>query len=384
MRIAVIYDFAVNKGGGDFVMLNILEALNNASYKVSLLTSRPKGLYESAEFFGKPVPNVNICHVRVPSYLRHPYTIAYIACEVAKIKGDAYDAYLVSDDIPKYIASQKGVCYMHYPHAARFKFKEYIATKYKTTLRGKLVWRLHKALFPRLYLTGRKPKRWLLMANSLVTRRHAAETFHVDVKDVVLLNPPVSARRINEVWRNSSLKKENLIVCVGRFEFEKRFTEVLQALARLNKSLDVKLSLIGFAYDERHLLKAIKTFRLEENVELLVNAEREALINRLLRAKALVHPTPHEPFGIAVVEGMAAGCIPIVRKGFNGPWLEITKEGKYGFGFYGLKQLTEAIKKVIESYSSFDIGAIALRALEFDEAEFKRKFINLFKNFMTA
>ena len=384
MRIAVIYDFAVNKGGGDFVMLSILEALNNAHYNVSLLTSRPKGLYESAEFFGKPVPNVNICHVRVPSYLRHPYTIAYIAREVAKIEGDTYDAYLVSDDIPKYIASQKGICYMHYPHAARFKFKEYIATKYRTTLRGRLIWRFHRTIFPKFYLTSGKPKNWLFVANSIVTRRHVAESFHVDVENVALLNPPVAARRINEIWRNSSLEKENLIVCVGRFEPEKRFTDVFQALARLRKRVDVELSLIGFKYDEGHLIKAIRELGLEENVELLVNARREALINRLLRAKALVHPTPHEPFGIAVVEGMVAGCIPLVRRGFNGPWLEITREGKYGFGFSSVEELVDVMGKAIELYDSFHVEAIVERALEFDEAEFKRKFISMFKNFMVT
>jgi len=384
MKIGVIYDFSVNKGGGDFVMLNVLEALSSAGYDVSLLTSHPAGLRESAEFFCKPFPNIDIRHIRVPSYLRHPYTIAYIARKAAKTGGDAYDAYLVSDDIPKYIVDKKGACYMHYPHAARFKFKEYIATKYKATLRGRLAWGFHKAFFPRVYLTNRKPENWLLIANSIVTRRHVAETFHVDVEDVALLNPPVSTRRINEVWRNSSLKKENLIVCVGRFEFEKRFTEVLQALARLKKRVNAKLSLIGFTYDERRILEAIRTLRLEENVELLVNAERGTLINRLLRAKALVHPAPHEPFGIAVVEGMAAGCIPIVRRGFNGPWLEITKEGKYGLGFNSLEELADAIEKVVKSYDSFDAEAIVSRALEFDEAEFKRKFINMFENFMVT
>jgi len=384
VKVAVIYDFAVNKGGGDFVMLNILEALNDARYEVSLLTSRPKGLHESAEFFGNPIPNVDIRHVKVPSYLRHPYTIAYVAREATKNGGDDYDAYLVSDDIPKCVANQRGVCYMHYPHAARFKFKEYIATRYKTTLRGRLAWRLHKALFPRLYLTDRKPENWLLIANSIVTRCHVAETFHVD-EDVALLNPPVSARRINEAWRNNSLEKENLIVCVGRFEFEKRFIEVIRALAHLKKrNINVKLSLIGFKHDEGHLIKAIRELGVEENVELLVNAGRDVLINRLLRAKALVHPTPHEPFGIAVVEGMAAGCIPIVRRGFNGPWLEITKEGKYGFGFNNPEELASAIKKVIESYGSFDVEAIASRALEFDEAKFKRRLINLFESFMVA
>ncbi|MHA1834569.1 MAG: glycosyltransferase [Candidatus Baldrarchaeia archaeon] len=384
MKIGIIYDFGVNKGGGDFVMLNILEALNNASCEVSLLTSRPKGLYESAEFFGKPTPNVDTRHVMVPSYLKHPYTIAYVAREAAKAGGNAYDAYLVSDDIPKCVANQRGVCYMHYPHAARFKFKEYIATKFKATLRGRLAWRLHKALFPRLYLTDRKPENWLLMANSIVTRQHVAETFHVDVEDLVLLNPPVGAKKINEAWRNGSLEKENLIVCVGRFEFEKRFAEVLQALACLKNSVDVRLNLIGFTYNERHLNRVIKALKLEKNVELLVNVGRGALINRLLKAKAIVHPAPREPFGIAVVEGMAAGCIPIVRRGFNGPWLEITNEGKCGFGFSSTGELADAIKRVIEFYDSFDVEAIVSRALEFDEGIFKRKFISIFENFMLA
>jgi biofilm PGA synthesis N-glycosyltransferase PgaC len=78
MRIAVIYDFAANLGGGDFVMLNILEALHDVGYKVTLLTSYPEGLQFSARFFGKTIPNVNIYSVKVPRFLKHPYSIAYI------------------------------------------------------------------------------------------------------------------------------------------------------------------------------------------------------------------------------------------------------------------------------------------------------------------
>jgi len=384
MKVAVIYDFALNKGGGDFVMLNILEALGNAGYEVSLFTSHPKGLHESAKFFDKPVPNVDAHHVKVPNFFRHPYTIAYIARKAAKIEDYAYDAYLVSDDIPKSIADRKGVCYLHYPHAARFKFREYIAIKYKTTIHGRLMWRVHETLFPRYFIADKRPKNWLLMANSIATRRHAAETFHVSAEEIALINPPVSAKRINEAWRNSSLKKENLVVCVGRFEIEKHFIEVLQALAHLKKNADVKLSLVGFACDEGHLVRTIKAYGLEEDVELLVNAERKVLVNRLLRAKAIVHPASHEPFGIAVVEAMAAGCIPIVRKGLNGPWLEITEKGKYGFGFNSPKEIVDVIRKVIKSYNNLNIKAIVERALKFDESEFRRKFIDLFENFMST
>jgi glycosyltransferase involved in cell wall biosynthesis len=345
------------------------------------LTSYAKGLQESAEFFDKPVPNVDICHVKVPSYLRHPYTIAYIARKVAEVGSSTYDTYLVSDDIPKCIANQKGICYIHYTHAARFNFKEYMATKYKTTLRGKLVWRIHKTLFPRFYLVDRKPEKWILVANSMITRQHATKTFHVDIEDVILPNPPVASKVINKMWKNSSFEKENLIVCVGRFEFEKHFTEVLHALVSLKKKINVKLSLIGFAYDERRIFEVIRMLGLEENVELLVNAERRTLIEGLLRAKAIVHPTPHEPFGIAVVEGMAAGCIPIIRRGFNGPWMEITQKGAYGLGFNSVDELGNMLLKAIMRYDDFDINAVTSKALEFDETVFKEKFLRMLKGF---
>jgi glycosyltransferase involved in cell wall biosynthesis len=179
------------------------------------------------------------------------------------------------------------------------------------------------------------------------------------------------------------MARVSIIVSSKRFEFEKCFTEVLHALARLKKKINVKLSLIGFAYDERRIFEVIRVLGLEENVELLVNAERRTLIDRLLRAKAIVHPALHEPFGIAVVEGMAAGCVPIVRRGANGPWLEITKEGKYGLGFNSLEELVDLVEKVIEFYNSLNIKVITARALEFDEAKFRQKFINMFENFLT-
>ena len=379
MEIAVIYDFGINKGGGDFVMFNILEALYNANHEVTLITSRPNGLKESAKFFGKNVPSVEIRAIKVPSLLKHPYTIAYTARKTVKGEGDAYDAYIVSDDIPRYIADCKGICYMHYPHAARFLFREYVATKYKTTLRGRLLWKLHEITFPEFYIVNRKPEKWVLIANSLVTRLHAAKTFHINIKDIFLLNPPIASRKINEKLRASFWEKEDLVVYIGRFEIEKRFMDILYALAYLREKMNIKLSLIGFTRDEELIFKIVKKLKLEKNIELLVNANREILINRLLRAKAIVHPAPHEPFGIAVVEGMAAGCIPIVKKGVNGPWLEIIEKGKYGFGFNNVEELAKLIENALKMYDSINVKAIMAKALQYDEMIFQEKFIGLLK-----
>jgi glycosyltransferase involved in cell wall biosynthesis len=380
MNIGVIYDFNIHRGGGDYVMLNILDALSSTEYEVTLLTSHPKGIYESATFFDINVPKVSINYIKVPKVFKHPYTIAYVARNALTIES-GFDMYFISDDVPKCIAGKNGVCYLHYPHAARFNFHEYISNKYTTTLRGKFEWEFHKVLFPRFFLASNLPKNWLVVANSMVTSDHAAKTFNIDNKHIMLLNPPVDARRINRMWKNSGLLKESLVVCVGRFELEKRFIEVLQALTFVIKSVEIKLSLIGFSSDEHKLLEVIRDLKLEKNIELLVNADRQTVLDRLIKAKALVHPSPREPFGIAVVEGMAAGCIPIVRRGTNGPWHDIICEGKYGLSYESVEELASALTRVICNYDCFNIEEIASASLKFDKLNFKLKIIEYMKNF---
>ena len=378
MKVGIIYDFGINRGGGDFVMLNIIKALSNRGYDVSLVTSNPHGIYEAAKYFDEDVPSINIRYVRVPHILKHPYTIAYIANKVAK--AEKYDIYVISDDIPKAISNQRGICYVHYSHASRFRFKMYTASKYRKSIKGRIIWSLHRIFFPMFFLKDSLPQNWLLIANSMVTRRHLAETFHIHDNSIALLNPPVASAKIYRVWRNSSVEKENLAVCIGRLEPDKGFIDVLKAVAKLKGKL--RLSLMGFSDSEEEIVKAVKDLKLENNVELIVNADRKTIMERLIRAKAIVHPTPHEPFGIAVVEGMATGCIPVVRRGFNGPWMEITQEGHYGIGFNSIEELAEALESVIQFYDNVDPKAIASRALEFDETRFRQRFMEIFENFI--
>jgi len=87
-----------------------------------------------------------------------------------------------------------------------------------------------------------------------------------------------------------SIEKEDLAVCVGRFELEKKFEEAILAMKYLN---NVRLSIMGFNHDEAYLNRLrqlIRGLRLKDRVELLVNAERNAVLDKLLQAKALGIP----------------------------------------------------------------------------------------------
>ena len=87
MNIGVIYDFGVNKGGGDFVMLNIIEVLSREGHKVTLETSNIKSFYGAQEIFQEAIGQIATNRVRT-KFLPHPYSIAYMAKKVVRKKYD--------------------------------------------------------------------------------------------------------------------------------------------------------------------------------------------------------------------------------------------------------------------------------------------------------
>ncbi|XHH08904.1 MAG: glycosyltransferase family 4 protein [Candidatus Bathyarchaeia archaeon] len=383
MKIAVVYDFSSHNGGGDLVMLSILETLKNAGHQLTLVTSNPNGLTAVNAFFGKNVDCHNIQFIKLPPFLPHPYTIAYMA---KKIKEKSFDGYVFSDDVPKCLWNKKVICYIHYSHAARLKFTFYLTNKYRERISGRILCYIHRSIFEIFYPTVRIPTRnWLLIANSFTTQKHTAQTFSLAPDQIRLVYPPVASTKINTLLKNEKVEKRNNVVCLGRFEPDKGFDNVIRSLSILRNKFEVTLILMGFAYDQaflENLRNYIKTLRLENRVILRVNAERNEVIDNLLTAKALVHPAKNEPFGLSVVEAMAAGCVPIVSRGLNGPWNEIIQNGKYGLGYATPVELASMIQRVVEKYDFYNINAITQRSLDFDEKVFKEKMLKIFQKFL--
>ncbi len=267
---------------------------------------------------------------------------------------------------------------------ARLNFNVYQPADYKKNMRKKILWWTHKHLFHYYYPTAKVSENWLLISNSAVTLEHASKTFDINPLRIPLIHPPTCAKSINVLLNDGKMLKENIAVCLGRFEPDKNYAEVISAFTLLSLTLKLKLILIGFSHNLKYvdeLKSIIRTNRLEDCVDLILNADRKTVLENLFKAKVLIHPALNEPFGLSVVESMAAGCIPIVNKGFNGPWLEVTQSGRFGLGFNTCEELALSIKLAIESYDTFNIDSIIRQSFNFDETLFKKKILNVIEDF---
>lgn len=193
----------------------------------------------------------------------------------------------------------------------------------------------------------------------------AIRTIH---KDTQVLFPPVEVGQ----FRDDGEERDDRVVACGRYEPSKNYELLIKAAGMLPK---VEFVVIGAtttpqaaAYHAR--LARFARARSTSNVRLLQNVSRAAQIKEYRNAKAYLHTMVGEDFGIAVVEAMAAGLIPIVHKS-GGPWTDVVALGRFGFGYLTLAEAVAAISKALRAPPSLR-DQVKARSSEFGKESFKR------------
>lgn len=79
-----------------------------------------------------------------------------------------------------------------------------------------------------------------------------------------------------------------------------------------------------------------------DNVEIIPNPSGTEKENLFLNSKVFLHLNRKEHFGISIVESMSHGLVPVVPKS-GGPWVDIVKEGKYGFGYSSFEEIPDSL-----------------------------------------
>ena len=123
--------------------------------------------------------------------------------------------------------------------------------------------------------------------------------------------PPVDLERFAAaaaVARRGGRPREKRAVTTGRFSPEKRH----EAAVRIMRAAGGGWDAVGNAREQFHLdcLEGLRNMA-GPGMHFHVNAAEAELDALLGGARAYLHPRP-ESFGIAVVEAIAAGCVPVI------------------------------------------------------------------------
>lgn len=225
--------------------------------------------------------------------------------------------------------------------------------------------------------------------------------------DLVLANSSFTADWIEQRWKMQAevvyppvdllvprATKENLIVSVGRFDGatgRKGHLAQVQAFRQLvNTGSKWKLCLVGscFGPEDQANVSGLRQAAAGLPIEFAVNAERKTVSSLLAKAKIFWHtaglnntgeekPGKAEHFGIATVEAMRAGCLPIVIA--SGGQSEIIEQGINGVLCRDLRELVETTKSMARN--EVDLAAFGERARErstaFTGAAFERNILRI-------
>lgn len=192
-----------------------------------------------------------------------------------------------------------------------------------------------------------------IICNSLFTKLVVDEEYKVSSSVVY---PPINIK-------TKTKKKQNIILSVGRFTdtlHRKRQDILITSFKSLvDEGLEGwKLKLIGSSKEGKQMIKDLSSLAKNYPIEIVADISHDNLEDEYSKARIFWHaagfginqkknPELAEHFGIATVEAMSAGCVPIVINKGGQP--EIVKNAKNGFLWNDTQQLKAHTIKLIGS-----------------------------------
>src|SRR5215204_2889714 len=152
-------------------------------------------------------------------------------------------------------------------------------------------------------------KKATIITNSNYTKNAIKKVWNIDS---TVIYPPCPQYSFPLEDKIQKIEQDtNKTVCtLGRFVPEKEYETILQ-IAKQRPQL--KFELIGGVFEDNIYISYLNSLKnkASKNVTFHVNATENQKMEILKRSKILLHSCKGEPFGIALIEAMSAGLIPI-------------------------------------------------------------------------
>ena len=160
-----------------------------------------------------------------------------------------------------------------------------------------------------------------------------SENYKIDKNKIKKITPGVDRAVFSP---NSSIKRENIFLSIGRIQPQKGQVETLKFLSNFRKvESDFVCYFIGGPSGKSgneyldELKKNIKDLDLDSHVEFLDNLSQIKIKELLNKSKLLIHTSKFETFGLVAIEANSMG-VPVLTTN-NGSLVEIIENDKNGF-----------------------------------------------------
>jgi alpha-1,2-mannosyltransferase len=336
-------------GGGERLTLVTMQALSQMRIDFDLTTLRSPDISRLENAYGKTLVSVmkNIKKINVIDILEE-LRIQLPQQEKQQLEGQIHYEYDITinthpDSTPYFhpsFSKNNSIVYCHYP-AAKYHIEsenigylekdieiEDISSVSSYGNNNNNNNKLKKTTIKE-YFRILKYGYWNLMRNSTIvtnsefTRNVIVEAFGTDYNNICILRPPIDV----DTFRNAKLiseqdydayyhNRDDIVIVISRIAAHKEIENAIK-LAKIlkDKNIGKGMIIIGnlYNYFEYHayLKQMIIELGLTDFVTFEINASLDKLLALMRKSKICFSPRP-EPFGMAILEAMAAGLIPIV------------------------------------------------------------------------
>jgi alpha-1,2-mannosyltransferase len=372
MRVGVISS-SIEPGGAQRVCLKMIEALKAANHEVALITLTKTDWSTVQKMLGNVVkPDEEIVLLKRNLRGFDAYKPLLAAVMMPRIRRKFKVDLLVNSQADT-LPIKADILYVHYPTFSEFESAG-INLKYSRSLFWRIYispYKLVHRFFESYLKTG------FLVTNSTYSKKAVRE--HTG-RDPSVIFPPVEIEAFAAVAKDDN--REDKVVSCGRYSPEKNYEYVLETANRLKEA---EFAVVGSFSGKKsskyyEKLRSMTSEKRLTNVELLRGLPFKDLLRIYSKAKVYMHAMRNEHFGIAVIEAMAAGLVPVVYRG-GGPWEDIlkAKQGYHGFSYENPDEAANIIKMLLanENFRKGIVERNLVYVKEFSDAIFKERFIKL-------
>jgi len=338
LNIALIH-YPTSPGGVEYMVINMAKALSELDHSTTIVSSRPMDRTLIENLYAITMEGVNNEVLPPPYHLRLAEILS--AGRLVRLRRAAYVRYALEAlrklgeydliiDTQSNTLTPADISYIHYPAIT-------------PTYGEGLQYKIYNAIV-KLYIGRFTSSPLLVLTNSTWTQEILRRIYKV--KSIVL-HPPIHADLYADIAKIK--EREERVITISRLTPEKNLDFILE-VARYQKNLTFTIAGATTKHSEAYVERLKKKAKLMgvENVEIVENPTREEIKDLLARSTYYLHPKFPEHYGIAVMEAIAAGCIPIVYAS-GGLWTDVVSRISEDLGYRTLNDVILVMRKLKEN-----------------------------------